>query len=163
MAGTFTTANAMSILTPIRSVVARSATLTLLGATAVSCGHVDKIEMITNCPPPPGVTSVALPDGLAPPVRMAAASLTDHTIPLNFDDPDVVEAGRTWRFIFAWQAGIRWIVATKSEDAGYTLFVFDLKLTARMPTPIQVGSTTPETLCQEAKRSLTAYPLPGMF
>lgn len=141
------------------SAFAHRTTLALLGATVVSCGHHEKIEKIADCPPPPGVTAVALPHGLAPPVRIGAASLTDDTIPLD-PDADVTDAGRSWRFVLAWQTGIRWIVITKREDAGYILFVFDLKEKARIPTAIQVGSTTRETLCQEAKKALTAYPLP---
>jgi hypothetical protein len=139
-------------------VVRRGATLALLSATAVSCGHVDKIA---PCPPPPGVTAVSLPDGLAKPVRIASASLTDPNIPLDFDAADVVETG-TWHFVFAWQAGIRWIVATDNSGT-YSLFVFDVKDNARMPTLIQAGSSTPEALCREATTALSAHPPPGMF
>jgi hypothetical protein len=149
------------------SALARSATFALLSVAVVACTHVDKNDKSADCLSPPGVTSVAIPDGIARPVRIAAAGLTGDTIPLDFDAPDApdnVEADRIWRFVLAWRAGIRWIIATQRKgDARYFLFVFDLQENARIPTVIQGGAVNPETLCQEGEEALTAYPLPGTF
>ena len=71
------------------------------------------------CPVPPGAVKVALPSGLPPALRDAL--LGDIALPGEpFDATDVyVKGHKHSRYIFVWNIGSRWIVAT--EQGGIAL------------------------------------------
>jgi hypothetical protein len=82
---------------------------------------------ISDCPAPRGVVEVVLPSGLPAILR---DQIGDVALPGEpFDSTDVyVKGHKHRRYIFAWNIGGRWIVAT--EQGGITLrsaiFVYDL-------------------------------------
>src|SRR5580700_559117 len=65
------------------------------------------------CPVPPGAVQVALPSGLPPALHNAMGN--DVALPGEpFDTTDVVVKGHKYaRYIFVWNIGNRWIVATE--------------------------------------------------
>ena len=67
---------------------------------------------VTNCPVPPGAVQIAIPSGLPPALRDA---MSDIALPGEpFDTTDVfVKGHKHGRYIFVWNAGTRWIVATE--------------------------------------------------
>ena len=71
-----------------------------------------------RCPAPGGAVNVALPSGLPPALR---ASMGDIALPGEpFDTTDVyVKGHKHGRYIFVWNVGARWIVAT--EEGGIAL------------------------------------------
>src|SRR5690348_13328826 len=76
-----------------------------------------KADYIAPCPVPPGVVSVPLPGGLPPALR---DEIGDIALPnQDFDATDVVMTGRRVRFIFVWNKGSRWLVATEHGGRGY--------------------------------------------
>jgi len=73
---------------------------------------------IRGCPPPPGAVNVALPSGLPATLRNAIGNIALPGEP--FDTTDVyVKGHKHQRYIFVWNAGPRWIVAT--EQGGIAL------------------------------------------
>lgn len=73
---------------------------------------------IWNCAPPPGGVKVALPSGLPPALRDATGDLAMPGEP--FDTTDVyVKGHKHGRYLFVWNIGARWIVAT--EHGGIAL------------------------------------------
>jgi hypothetical protein len=80
------------------------------------------------CPVPPGAIQVALPSGLPPALRHALPG--DIALPGEpFDSTDVyVKGHKHRRYIFVWNIGNRWMVAT--EQGGIALraeiFTYDL-------------------------------------
>ncbi len=79
------------------------------------------------CPVPQGAVKVALPSGLPPALREAMGDIALPGEP--FDSTDVyVKGHKHRRYIFVWNIGSRWIVAT--EQGGKVLsnaiFAYDL-------------------------------------
>ena len=71
-----------------------------------------------SCPVPPEAVSVALPSGLPPALRVAMGNVALPGEP--FDSSDVYVKGHKYsRYIFVWNVGSRWIVAT--EQGGIAL------------------------------------------
>jgi hypothetical protein len=87
-------------------------------AMAVSPALVEAAP-IWHCEPPRGVVSVALPAGLPPALR---DKIGDIALPGEPSDAiDVyVKGHKHRRYIFVWNAGAKWIVAT--EQGGIALF-----------------------------------------
>ena len=102
------------------------------------------------CPVPPGAVKVALPSGLPPALREALPG--DIALPGEpFDETDVYVKGHNHsRYIFVWNIGKRWIVAT--ERGGIALraavSVYDLgkdgKTTALIEQRIRHGGVLVE-------------------
>jgi len=73
---------------------------------------------IGDCPLPPGGVNVALPSGLPPALRDAIGDIALPGEP--FDTTDVyIKGHKHARYIFVWNIGTRWIVAT--EQGGIAL------------------------------------------
>jgi len=106
------------------------------------------------CPPPPGVTSIKLPDGLPPAIRSALSNEAgDIALPgEDFDATDLVMTGRSWRFIFVWQSADRWIVATEHGGIGYNdpVFLYRLEKDGQKATLLEKRHGFPKTVCQVA-------------
>ena len=97
-----------------------------------------------DCPAPPGAVKVALPSGLPPALRKAMGNIALPGEP--FDSTDVYVKGHKYRrYIFVWNIGTRWIVAT--EQGGIALrsaiFVYDLGKDGKTATLIdkRIGFT----------------------
>ena len=75
-------------------------------------------DAISSCPAPPGAVKVDLPSGLPPALRDAIGNIALPGEP--FDSTDVyVKGHKHRRYIFVWNVGARWIVAT--EQGGIAL------------------------------------------
>jgi hypothetical protein len=99
---------------------------------------------IRDCPPPQGAANVALPSGLPPVLRDAMGNIALPGEP--FDSTDVHVKGHKYRrYIFVWNLGTRWIVAT--EQGGIALrsaiFIYDLGKDGKTATLInkRIGFT----------------------
>ncbi len=75
-------------------------------------------DAISDCPAPPGAVKVDLPSGLPPALRSVMGNIALPGEP--FDTTDVyVKGHKHGRYIFVWNVGLRWIVAT--EHGGIAL------------------------------------------
>ncbi len=105
------------------------------------------------CPVPPGAVKVALPSGLPPALSEA---LSDIALPGEpFDASDVyVKRHKHGRYIFVWNIGSRWIVAT--EQGGKVLHAevqtYDLGKDGKTAALIEERSTFPNSACATATR-----------
>ncbi len=106
---------------------------------------------ISECPAPPRAVRVALPEGLPPAVRRAMGN--DVALPGEpFDTTDVFVRGHKHsRYIFVWNIGNRWIIAT--ERGGIALraavTVYDLGKEGKTGL-IEERITFPESVCATA-------------
>jgi hypothetical protein len=107
---------------------------------------------IEDCPVPPGAVKVELPSGLPPALREAIGN--NIALPGEpFDATDVVVKGHKYsRYIFAWNVGKRWIVAT--EQGGIALramiFVYELRKEGKTAALIEKRITFPGSVCATA-------------
>jgi hypothetical protein len=70
-------------------------------------------DAIPDCPAPPGAVKVDLPSGLPPALRDAVGNIALPGEP--FDSSDVYVKGHKYRrYIFVWNVGTGWIVATET-------------------------------------------------
>ena len=105
------------------------------------------------CPVPPGAIKVALPSGLPPALSEA---LGDIALPgESFDASDVyVKRHKHSRYIFVWNIGRRWIVAT--EQGGRVLraevLAYDLGKDGKTAALIEERITFPNSACAIATR-----------
>jgi hypothetical protein len=110
----------------------------------VASAALAQVAAIRDCPAPPGAVSVALPSGVPPALRDAMGNIALPGEP--FDSSDVYVKGHKYRrYIFVWNIGTRWIVAT--EQGGIALrsaiFVYDLGKDGKAATLInkRIGFT----------------------
>ena len=125
------------------------ATALALSASATSA----RAAAIENCPAPPGAVKVALPSGLPSALRGAMGNVALPGEP--FDEIDVyVKGHKQRRYIFVWNVGNRWIVAT--EQGGIALRAvaqtYDLGKDGKTATLIEKRITFPNRVCAAATR-----------
>lgn len=107
----------------------------------------------TSCPVPPGAVQIAIPSGLPPALRDA---MSDIALPGEaFDTTDVfVKGHKHGRYIFVWNAGTRWIVAT--ERGGIALHsaisVYDLGKDGKTVRLIDQRIGSPTNVCGPATK-----------
>lgn len=108
---------------------------------------------LSDCPAPPGAVKVALPSGLPPALRH---TLSDVALPGEpFDATDVHVKGHKYRrYLFVWNVGPRWIVAT--EQGGFALrsaiFVYDLGKDGKTATLIDKSTGFLNNVCGAAAK-----------
>jgi hypothetical protein len=141
-------------------VVGRSfsgAIASLLVAALVTSAYAD---FIPPCAVPDGVTSVLIEH--VPPALMQTLKERIGEIVLpndKFDATDVRVTGRNRRFIFVWNAGKRWVVATEHGGRGYNdpIFAYDLGEDGRSADLIREGiALFPATVCAVASDLIAA-------
>jgi len=82
---------------------------------------------ISDCPAPPGAVKVDLPSGLPPALRDAMGNIALPGDP--FDSSDVYVKGHKYRrYIFAWNVGTQWIVATEQGGIALRSAIFVYRL-----------------------------------
>ena len=122
----------------------------LIGALA-SSAHADNIP---TCPTPSGVVAVGLPDGVAPPVRRALQEkFGDIVLPgQQFDATDIVMTGKNRRFIFVWNSGAKWLVATEHGGRGYNdpIYLFNVGDDGKSASLVATQITYPGGVCSVA-------------
>jgi hypothetical protein len=108
---------------------------------------------ISDCPAPHGVVEVVLPSGLPGILR---DRIGDVALPGEpFDSTDVYAKGHKHRrYIFVWNIGSRWIVAT--EQGGIALrsaiFVYDLSKDGKTATLIDERMGLVNNVCTAASK-----------
>lgn len=110
-------------------------------------------DAIPYCGPPSGVGVASF--ATAPPVLLRALHerLGEIVAPGEaFDATDLVETGRNRRFIFIWNVGNRWIVATEHGGLGYDdpILAYDLDQDGRSATLVEERIAAPYTVCPTA-------------
>jgi len=108
---------------------------------------------IQDCPAPPGANGVALPSGLPAALRDKMGNIALPGEPFNAIDIYVKGKGRpNRRYIFVWNIGTRWIVAT--EQGGIALrsaiFAYDLGKDGKTATLIDQRIGFPNNVCAVA-------------
>jgi hypothetical protein len=108
---------------------------------------------IQDCPAPPGAANVALPSGLPPALRDAMGNIALPGKPFNAIDI-YVKGQPNRRYIFVWNVGTRWIVAT--EQGGIALrsaiFVYALSKDGKTSTLIDKRIGFPNDVCGAATK-----------
>jgi hypothetical protein len=109
--------------------------------------------MIQDCPAPAGAVKVALPSGLPPALSGKMGTIALPGQPFNAIDV-YVKGLPNRRYIFVWNIGTRWIVAT--EQGGIALrsaiFVYDLGKDSRTATLIEKRIGSPNDVCGAATK-----------
>jgi hypothetical protein len=107
------------------------------------------------CPAPPGAVKVALPSGLPPALRDAMGNIALPGEPFGSTD-EYVKGHSHRRYIFVWNIGNRWIVAT--EQGGIALraaiFTYDLGKDDKTAVLIEQRITFPESVCAVATKQV---------
>jgi hypothetical protein len=108
----------------------------------------------TIAPCPAGVTAVQLPDGIAPALQQALHSAVGDIVLPNqqFDAADTGMSGKSRRFIFVWNIGRKWIVATEHGGIGYNdpVFAYDLSGDGKIATLVATRIAFPPSVCSTA-------------
>jgi hypothetical protein len=119
----------------------------------VASAALAQVAAIRDCPAPPGAVNVALPSGVPPALRDAMGNIALPGEP--FDSSDVYVKGHKYRrYIFVWNIGARWIVAT--EQGGIALrsaiFVYHLGKDGKTATLINKRIGFTNNVCGAATR-----------
>jgi hypothetical protein len=126
-----------------------------LFAALVSIGAMTDMK-VAPCPIPAGVTSVPIPEGVPSVLQSALrSSLGDIALPgEKFDATDIVQTGRRRRFLFAWNLGNRWIVATEHGGRGYNnpIFAYDIGDDGKTASLVETRIANPWTVCVTASK-----------
>lgn len=126
----------------------------MVGALTMAAFAVAAQAAISDCSVPPGAVKVALPSGLPPALRDALPD--DIALPGEpLDATDVyVKGHKHRRYIFVWNIGSRWIVAT--EIGGIALraeiSTYDLGKNGKNATLIEERFTFPSSVCTAATK-----------
>ena len=126
----------------------------MAGALAIAAsGAPAQAAAISDCPAPPGAVKVALPSGLPPALRNALGNIALPGEP--FDSSDVYVKGHKYRrYLFVWNVGTRWIVAT--EQGGIALrsaiFVYALGKDGKTATVIDERTGFMNNVCGAATK-----------
>jgi hypothetical protein len=107
---------------------------------------------IPPCPPPKGVINIALPDGLPAALRQVMGDIVSPGMP--FDATDIVTTGHRRRYIFVWNIGSRWIVATEQGGRGYNdpIFLYDAGKDGTAAVLLKRKIAFPPTVCADARK-----------
>ena len=122
----------------------------LIGAFA-TCAHADDIP---PCPSPAGISAVVLPDGVTPAVQQTLRQkLGDIALPgERFDVTDIVMTGKTRRFIFVWNSGTKWLVATEHGGRGYNdpIYLYNVSGDGKSASLVATRIAFPGDVCSVA-------------
>jgi hypothetical protein len=125
------------------------ATASAMAASATSA----QPATIPDCPVPPGAVKAALPSGLPPTLRRAMGNIALPGEP--FDTTDVyVKGHKRSRYIFVWNIGKRWIVATERGGIAlrYVLSTYELRKDGKTAVLIEESNTYPSSVCADATK-----------
>jgi hypothetical protein len=129
-----------------------SVALAVLAMAAITALHA-KAAAKSGCPIPRGGIEVALPSGLPPALRDKMGNIALPGQPFNAIDV-YVKGQPNQRYIFVWNIGTRWIVAT--EQGGIALrsaiFDYDLSRDGKTATLIDKHVGHPGDVCGAATK-----------
>lgn len=123
----------------------------LVGFACVLALNPAHADYIAPCPVPAGIVSVPLPGGLPPALRK---EFGDIALPnQDFDATDVELTGRNVRFIFVWNKGSKWLVATEHGGIGYydLISAYDLSKDFQTASKIADEDAFPPTVCRQSQ------------
>jgi hypothetical protein len=124
-------------------------TLVVLAMTAPAIPA--QAAAISECPAPQGAIEVALPSGLPPALSDKMGTIALPGEPFNAIDV-YVKGLPNRRYIFVWNIGARWVVAT--EQGGIALrsaiFLYDLGKDGKTATLIDRRIGSPTNVCGSA-------------
>jgi hypothetical protein len=107
-----------------------------------------------NCPVPVGVTAVKIPDGMPAALRQTLeTSLGDIALPGEpFDSTDVIVHRINRRYIFVWNRGRNWLIATEHGGRGYNDPVLEYAVSddGQSVFLVRTRIAFPQTLCTVA-------------
>lgn len=133
----------------------------MVGALAMAASATPAQAAISDCPAPPGAAKVALPSGLPPALRGAMGNIALPGEPFNAIDI-YVKGQPSRRYIFVWNIGSRWIVAT--EQGGIALrsaiLVYDLGKDGKTAALIDQRIGFPSDVCAAAVKLAQAVSPP---
>ena len=125
----------------------------MAGVLAMAASATPAQAAISDCPAPSGAVKVALPSGLPPALRDAMGNIALPGEPFNAIDI-YVKGQPNRRYLFVWNIGNRWIVAT--EQGGIALrsaiFVYDLGKDAKIAALIDQSIRFPSDVCAAATK-----------
>jgi hypothetical protein len=126
----------------------------MAGALAMAAFAAPAQAAISDCPVPPGAVKVALPAGLPPALRHALPG--DIALPGEpFDTTDVYVMGHKHRrYIFVWNIGTRWIVATEIGGIALRAAISTYELGKADKTAVLIDDrfTFPNDVCGAATK-----------
>jgi hypothetical protein len=125
----------------------------MAGALAMAASAMPGQAEISDCPVPPEAIKVALDSGLPPALRDAMGNIALPGEP--FDTTDVyVKGHKHRRYIFVWNVGTRWIVAT--EIGGIALHAaistYEVGKDGKTAALIENRLTIPSGVCAAATK-----------
>ncbi len=109
--------------------------------------------VIPDCPVPPGVVKADLRSGLPPALRCVMGDVALPGEP--FDTTDVyVKGHKHRRYIFVWNIGKRWIVATEQGGIALrdVLFTYELSKDGKTAALIETRATFSGSVCADATK-----------
>ena len=120
-----------------------------MAATAVAA----QAAPIQDCPAPPGVIKVALPSGLPAALRERMGNVALPGEPFNTIDV-YVKGQPSRRYIFVWNIGRRWIVATEVGGIAVraAVSIYDLDHDSKTANLIDDRITFPQSACAVATK-----------
>ena len=125
----------------------------MAGALAMAVFAAPAQAAISDCPVPPPAVKISLPSGLPPALR---DKIGDTALPGEpFDTTDVyVKGHKHRRYIFVWNIGTRWIVATEIGGIALRAAVstYDLGKDGKTAVLIEDRFTFPESACAAATK-----------
>jgi len=117
-----------------------------------------EIFLETLCPVPAGVTAVPIPDGMPQALRQTVeGTLGAIALPGQpFDSTDVVVHGINRRYLFVWNRGRKWFVATEHGGIAYNDPVLEYAIgeDGRSISLIKTRIAVPQNLCAVAISSI---------
>lgn len=120
-----------------------------MAATAIPA----QAAAIQDCPPPPGVTKVALPSGLPAALSDKMGDVALPGEPFNAIDV-YIKGVPNRRYLYVWNTGNRWVVAM--EQGGIALrarvVVYDLSQDGKTATLIDNRMTSRGSVCAVATK-----------
>jgi hypothetical protein len=132
----------------VKSICIMAGVLAMVASAALAQGSEKR-----HCPAPPGAVNVVIPAGVPPAVRDLMGNIALPGEP--FDTTDVHVKGHKYsRYIFVWNIGPRWIVAT--EQGGIALrsviFVYQLSKDGKTATLIDDSKGLINNICGTATK-----------
>lgn len=125
----------------------------MAGSLAIAASATSAQGATSDCPVPPRAVKVSLPSGLPPALRDKMGNVALPGEPFNTIDV-YVKGQPTSRYLFVWNIGSRWIVAT--EQGGIALhsavFVYELGKDGKTVTLIDQRVGISSDACPVASR-----------
>ena len=127
--------------------------VTLIALAVAPIATPAQVPATSDCPLPPGAVKVALPSGLPPALRDKMGDIALPGQPFNAIDV-YVKGEPNRRYIFVWNIGAKWIVAT--EQGGFALrsavYVYDLGKDGKTATYLDRRIGLPSEACGAATK-----------